>query len=162
MIDFDIQRCSRRCVATDREFTPGEMFYSVLIPQGAEVVRQDYSQRAWEGPPENAIGWWRSQLPEPHAKRGNWAPHEVMLDYFQRLQEQSGQEDVRYVLTLLMVRRRIFRLEDSQVDEAGREHLIVFCPRSETEYRVLVVPPDAARAVAIQEELARLLFANAA
>ncbi|MCH5373277.1 MAG: hypothetical protein JJ992_04830, partial [Planctomycetes bacterium] len=79
MIDFEIQRCSRRCAKTDCEFAPGEEFYSVLVSEGSDVVRYDYSQSAWQGPPEGAIGWWKSRMPELHARRANWAPNDVML-----------------------------------------------------------------------------------
>jgi hypothetical protein len=162
MIDFEIQRCSRRCAATDRELAPGEVFYSVLVSRDAEVVRCDYSEQAWQGAPEDAIGWWKSRMPEPNAKRAHWAPNDVMLDYFHRLEEQNAEPDVRYILALLMIRRRILRLEDSEVDDSGNEELVVFCPRNEAEYRVRVVSPDPARAGEIQEELAQLLFADAA
>jgi hypothetical protein len=161
MVDFEIQRCSRRCAKTDQEFAPGDRFYSVLVAEGAEVVRYDYSQAAWEGPPAEAIGWWRSQMPEPNARRANWAPNDVMLDYFQQLEAQPDKADVRYILTLLMVRRRVLRLEDSEVDPDGQEKMVVFCPRNETEYHVSVVSPGKARAKEIQDELARLLFADA-
>ena len=40
-MEFDVQRCSRRCAETDREFRPGESFFSVLLPEGADVVRRD-------------------------------------------------------------------------------------------------------------------------
>ncbi len=162
MLDFEIQRCSRRCAATDRELSPGEVFYSVLVTEGADVVRYNYSQEAWQGPPEGAIGWWKSTLPEPSSKRVNWAPNDVLLDYFQRLQTQDQQADTCYILTLLLIRRRIFRLEESEVDPSGREHLVVYCPRNEVEYRVPVDSPSPSRIEQIQEELARLLFAEAA
>jgi len=158
MLDFEIQRCARKCAKTDREFQAGETFYSVLISEGAEVVRRDYCQEAWEGPPEDALGWWKCQLPDSSVKKAHWAPHDVMLDYFERLQGLAGQEDVRYILALLMARKRIVRVEDTETDEAGREVLVVFCPRTETEHRVPVVMPDEARARQIQDELVRLLF----
>ena len=162
MLDFEIQRCSRRCAATDRELSPGEVFYSVLITEGADVVRYNYSQEAWQGPPEGAIGWWKSTLPEPSSKRVHWAPNDVLLDYFQQLQTQDQQADTCYILTLLLIRRRIFRLEESEVDQAGREQLVVYCPRNEVEYRVPVDSPSPSRIEQIQEELARLLYAEAA
>jgi hypothetical protein len=158
MLDFEIQRCARKCAKTDREFQAGETFYSVLISEGAEVVRRDFCQEAWDGPPEDVLGWWKCQLPESSTKKGHWAPHEVMLDYFERLQEQPGQEDVRYVLTLLMARRRIVRLEDTERDDEGHEVLVVFCPHTEMEHRVPVVMPDEERAKKIQDELVQLLF----
>ena len=69
MIDFEVQRCTRRCAKTDREFKAGEVFYSILVSQGAAVVRYDYSSEAWEGPPEEAIGWWKSQMPDANANK---------------------------------------------------------------------------------------------
>ena len=162
MVDFEIQRCSRRCAKTEHEFAPGEVFYSVLVSEGAEIVRYDYCQAAWDGPPAEAIGWWRSQMPEANARRANWAPNDVMMDYFLEVEAQPGKEDVRYILTLLMSRRRVLRLEDSELDENGVEKMVVFCPRNETEYHVPVVSPGPERAKEIQDELARLLFADAA
>ncbi|MCA9262668.1 MAG: hypothetical protein KDA60_02420 [Planctomycetales bacterium] len=161
MLDFEVQRCTRRCAATDRELKPGETFYSVLIPDGAQVVRKDFSADAWTGPPENAIGHWKSEIPDPAVKKLNWAPNDVMLHYFQQLEEQPDQYDLRYVLTLLMVRRRILRMEEIERTDEDHEFLVVFCPKNETEYKVLVVSPTEARAAEIQEELARLLFNNA-
>jgi hypothetical protein len=51
-------------------------------------------------------------------------------------------------------------LEESDHDDQGREVLVLFCPRREVEYRVPVAMPDEARAKEIQDELARLLFAQ--
>ena len=36
MLDFEVQRCTRRCAATDRELKPGETFYSTLVVVGAK------------------------------------------------------------------------------------------------------------------------------
>ena len=55
MIDYEIQRCTRRCAATDRELKDGETCYSVLVAEGAAVVRRDYSAQAWQGPPDQVV-----------------------------------------------------------------------------------------------------------
>lgn len=172
MIDFEIQRCSRRCAATDREFAPGEVFHSVLVADGAEVVRRDYCAAAWQGPPENAIGHWKSRMPEANAKKAHWAPNDVILHFFQQLEGVADQQDLRYVLALLLVRRRIVRLEEpaeeSVAEGAGKpesplpEQLLLLNPRDDVQYRVSVVQPAPERIRQIQEELARLLFADAA
>lgn len=161
MFDFEIQRSSRRCAKTDREFAPGEPFISVLVSDGAQIVRHDYAREAWDQPPANAIGWWQCHMPEPNAKRAHWAPNDVLLHYFEQLAGDEAQADVRYVLALLMIRRRIVRLEDTQRDEQGREALVLFCPKNETEYQVTVREPTGGRVREIQDELTRLLFADA-
>jgi hypothetical protein len=156
MMDFEIQKCSRRCAASDRELLPGERVYSVLLLEGSSFVRRDFSEETWSGPPDDSIGWWQARIPTPESNRVHWAPHEVMLHYFLEL-EATDQLDLRYVLALLMVRRRILRLESSE--KPGEiEQLVLYCPSNEMEYRVPVVSPSGARVEQIQQELARLLF----
>lgn len=161
VFELDIQRCTRRCAKTEREFQPREVFHSVLVAEGAAVVRYDYSQEAWDQPPENALGWWKSQMPEPNAKKVNWAPNDVMLHYFEQLAEVSDKADIRYVLALLMVRRRIFKLEETDVNDEGSEVMLLYCPKNETDYKVSVFEPSPERAAEIQVELSKLLYADA-
>lgn len=159
MVEYDIQRCTRRCQTTGRELPPGEVVYSVLVETDDIITRQDYSADAWQGPPENAVGWWKGMIADA-GKRVHWAPHDVMLHYFEQLEGNPAKEDVRYVLALLLVRRRIVRVESTERDAAGVETLVVYSPRNEVEYRVKVVMPAAEREQAIQMELSELLQGN--
>ena len=163
MLDFEVQRCTRRCAHSGRELRPGESFYSVLVVEENQIDRVDYSSEAWEGPPEACVGWWKSTMPDPNAHKLHWAPNEVMLHYFEQLEGSQEKQDVRYILALLMIRRRVVRLEETEVDDvANEETLLLYCPRKEIEYRVAVAEPNQQRIHEIQEELARLLFASAA
>jgi hypothetical protein len=161
MIDYEVQRCTRHCAETGRELQPGEVFYSTLRSEGSQVVRHDYSAEAWHGPPEGVLGWWKSHMPERHAKKLHLAPNDVMLELLESLEDQAEQQDMRYVLSLLLIRRRVVRLEATETDPAGREISVLYCPRRETTYRVSTVTPSAERTAQIQEELSRLLFASA-
>jgi hypothetical protein len=162
MIDYVVQRCTRHCAITNRELKSGETFYSTLTTEGAQVVRHDYSLEAWQGPPEGVLGWWKATMPERSTKRFHWAPNDVMLELLEELASQPGKADMRYVLALLLIRRRVVRLEETERDELSREISVLYCPRREAIYRVLTAVPDAQRTIEIQEELARLLFAAAA
>jgi len=155
-MDYEAPRCTRHCAHSGRELLPEEPFYSVLVAEGAELRRLDYAAEAWEGPPKEAIGGWKSQMPSPN-KRKKWAPNDVMLQFFDELAEQPELRDMRYVLALLLVRRRVMRHEESERDETGREIAVLYCPRRDATYKVPVVIPDEARANEIQEELAKLL-----
>jgi hypothetical protein len=161
MIDYEVQRCTRHCAATGRELQPGEEFYSTLTADGSQVVRHDYAKEAWQGPPEGVLGWWKSHMPDRNAKKLHWAPNDVMLDLLETLESQPDKKDMRYVLALLLIRRRVVRLEETETDDAGREMSVLYCPRREATYRVMTATPSDERTAEIQEELARLLFANA-
>ena len=160
LMDYEVQRCSRKCFASGRELAPGETFYSVLLSEGADVVRRDFSVEAWSGAPNDAIGWWKSQVPTGDPRKLHWAPNDVMLDLFEKLADQPERFDFRYVLSLLLIRRKVLRMEEGEQDTVGRESVSLSCPVRETEYRVEVVLPNAARAKELQAELEQLLFAK--
>jgi len=157
MMDYEVQRCTKHCAATERQLLPGEEFFSVLMAEGAELKRYDYAAEAWQGPPAEAIGWWKSQVPDPKLRRKQWAPNDVMLEFFDQLADQPERQDMRYVLALLLVRRRVMRLEESQPDEQGQELIVLYCPRRDETYQIPVTPPSAERVEEIQAELAGLL-----
>jgi hypothetical protein len=161
MIDYEVQRCTRHCANSGRELAPGETFYSTLTAEGAEVVRHDYAAEAWKGPPEDVLGWWKSQMPDRNAKKLHWAPNDVMLELLESLAAQPDKWDMRYVLALLLIRRRVVRLEETEKDAGGQEVSVLYCPRRDATYHVATVMPGEQRTAEIQDELARLLFAKA-
>ncbi len=158
-MDYEIQRSTRHCAQSGRELRPGETFYSLLTRQGAELQRQDFAADAWQGPPETAIAWWKSQVPLAEAGKPKLAPNDAMLDLFDQLLDVPDKQDMRYVLALLLTRRRALRLEETEQTPQG-ETMILFCPSREVEYRVTVLLPDDTRAAEIQTELGHLLFAE--
>jgi len=160
MFDFEIQRCTRQCAETGRTLQPGETYFTALTLEGSEVARRDYSAEAWQGPPDGALGWWKSQIPSRDSQRAHWAPNDVMLDMFEQLEEDPTQHDMRFVLALLLVRRRVLRLEETRQDEEGREHMVLYCPRRETNYEAVSVVPTEVRQREIQEELSKLLYSD--
>lgn len=157
MLDFDIQRCTRRCAATERELRPGETIYSVIVAEGASVVRRDYAADAWPGAPEGALGWWKSQMPGATNRKMSWAPSDVMLHYFVELESRPEESDLRYVLTLLMIRRRLLRLDETAQEPDGSETLVVFSTKNDAQYRVPVRQPSPERIEQIQQQLGDLL-----
>ena len=159
-MDFEVQRCTRQCAKTQRQLRAGEKYYSALVAREADVVRYDFAEEAWEGPPEGTLGWWKSQIPTSDSKRTHWAPNDVMLDLFDQWEDKPQKQEVRYVLTLLLVRRRMMRLEETQCDPSGREHLVVYCPRREATYTIEASTPSEDRIQEIQNELAQLLLAD--
>lgn len=162
MFDFDVQRCSRKCAKSERELQPGEAYYSALVSEGSELKRLDFAADAWDQPPDGTMAWWKSHMPGAGAKRAHWAPNDALLEYFQLLEGDPTKADVRYVLALLLVRRRIVRWEHSESDENNQEVMVLYCSRQETEFRVPVQMPAPDRATEIQQELSRLLVTPAA
>lgn len=154
VMEYDIHRASRQCTKTGRVLAEGEEFFSVLAPEGSGYRRLDYCVEAWTGPPPDAVATWKSRVPRRDAKKAKAAPNDVLLQWFVKLGDMPEQRDLRYVLALLLVRRRVLRQEEAR---EGDEALTLYCPRDEQTYRVDAVLPGPARTAAIQEELTRWL-----
>ena len=155
-MEYEIERCTRHCTATGRELAPGEEFFSVVVEERTGLKRHDYATDAWAGPPEGAVGWWKTQVPTPET-RAKLAPNDVMLQFFDQLETQPPRADMRYLLALLLVRRRVLRLEEEERDAEGRPIMIVYCPRRDATYKLPAAMPDETQINVLQEELARLL-----
>jgi len=156
-MEYDIAPFSRHCVQSGRELRPGERYYSVVIDQPDGWKRLDYAEEAWPGPPSDCVAWWRSRIEPESAARRRWAPNDVLLQFFDRWADQPETADIRYVLALLLVRRRVMKIEDEKEDAAGRKITVFYCPRRDQSYELPAVVPTEARAAEIQEQLAALL-----
>lgn len=160
-MDYELQRATRLCAATGRELAEGEVFYSVLVSHDRDVVRHDYAADAWQGPPGEALAWWKSQVPSRAARKAKMAPNEVLLEYFLELQSRPEQQDTLYVLALLLIRRRVLQLESRETSPGGMTWMVLFAARDEQQHRVLDQAPSEDRIVQIEQELAQLLYATA-
>jgi len=80
------------------------------------VERRDYCADAWSGPPAEAFSFWSGRIPEPEVKRLPPIDTDLLLDCFQRLAGQDDPDRVRfrYIVALLLVRRKKLRLIDSE------------------------------------------------
>jgi len=103
------------CAATRQPFKPGDHFVATLVESPAGLARVDYSLPAWESgarPGSPAFGVWRSVF-QPHApEKKRLFDDDEVLDIFESLASASDERQVRfrYVLTLLLARRRLLRI----------------------------------------------------
>lgn len=107
------------CAATQRSFTPGEVVIAALVElPGQSLTRMDFSLDAWQQgqrppAPASVFGFWRTEF-QPKERQG---PRPIMgdselLEIFDALGEASDPKQVRfrYVLALLLIRRRMLRV----------------------------------------------------
>lgn len=107
--EYKVNRCTRQCYAQRRPLRDGEWYYSVVLEADEDYIRRDYSADSWEGPPEGAIGWWKNRMPAADEKKLVLAPPEVLIDLLRQMGEFPAKEKCRYLLALMLMRRRIVR-----------------------------------------------------
>jgi len=142
MQTFQFQRCSRRCCRTGRTLEPGRVYYSAVVPRGEELVRLDYSAEAWDGPPPEAIGWWKGRVPTPQEARAQMASDEALLEW------------------LLLVRRRVLKFTEPDAADPEAEKLLrLYWPADpQRQFHVKVVWPSGQRIQQIESQLKQILF----
>ena len=83
--EYKVSRCTRRCFTQDRPLREGEWYYSVVIEDGDEFQRRDYSAESWSEPPEEAIGWWKCRMPTKDQKKLVPAPPAVLIQLLRQM-----------------------------------------------------------------------------
>jgi hypothetical protein len=136
MTDYQIQPNTRRCSVTGRELSPGETCYTVLQEEGGKFVRKEYSAEAWQGPPPGAFSFWQGKVSASQAPRRPAFDDELLMDCFLRLEGQPEPSRVsfRYVLALLLMRRRRLRPEEARPGDG--KTLRLRCARTGARHEV--------------------------
>jgi hypothetical protein len=156
-MDLSIQRPSRRCGKTDRPLPPGAAFFSALVRAEGRLERVDVAADAWEGPPAGTIAWWRCSAIEAEAAGGPvLASSDVLLDVLEQLEGDAGEESLRYLLGLHLVRRRVLRFTEAS---SPGNHVVLTCRRRNRDYRLACAPP--ADPAAAEQRLVALLWSGA-
>ncbi len=158
---------SRVCAATGRPFEPGEKIFTVLFEENGEIQRRDLCAEAFASTqrPENALAWWSSRLPANAEKKEKLAPNDAALDLFESLADRPDEAALRYVLALLLTRRRVLRFEreELELDDAlsnrsdSAPSIVFFSPRRETSYVVPVVEMNATEIADVEARLLALI-----
>jgi hypothetical protein len=158
MTEYQIEANTRRCAVTGRELCPGDKFFSVLLDEGGKFQRRDYSVEAWQGPPEGAFSFWAGRIPVGEQDRRPRIDDDMLLDCFQRLEDDGDPSRVRfrYVVALLLMRRKRLKFEEAHM-EAGQEVLLLRCTQTRNQHRVVNPRLTELEMTAVQEEVFRVL-----
>ena len=171
MIDYQIQPNTRRCAVTGRELRPGDRYFTALLEEGETFLRQDFSAEAWLGPPPAAFSFWTGRVPTANEPTKPRFDDDLLEECFQRLSptaaaEEPGETSVapekvnfRYVVALLLIRRKRFRFERTLV-EHGVEKLEIVSPRTGEKHLVVNPQLTGEEMNQVQEEVFRVLGWN--
>lgn len=122
---YAVARPGGVCAVTQQPIGPGEKFMAVLreTPQGFERV--DVSQAAWpDYDHASALGFWQATMPTPNeAKKKRFVDDEVLCQLFERLGDatEPAKINFRFVLGLILMRKRLLQYESTAHDESLAE-----------------------------------------
>jgi len=125
--EFDIQGPTRVCAVTGKALAPGDRYYAVLSDRDGTFVRTDYAADAWPGPPEGAVAYWAGRVPAADTPKTPRVNEAILFDCFDHLAGTTDPSRVnfRYVVTLLLMRRRKLKFEDHRRLADGTEMMVL-------------------------------------
>lgn len=128
--DFKISKAQGLCRQTGEPIEPGEEFVALVRDAGEELLREDYSLAGWQqlaeqDPAEapDVLGVWRTRMPSPEEKKKLLVDDSLLMNLFDRLEgaEEPSRINFRYVLTLVLMRKKLLVYESALPTDDGRE-----------------------------------------
>ena len=157
----EIVKGRRVCAVSGRVFAEGDKYFSAIKETNDGFVRTDYAPEVWETLDKSEfVSYWHGKVPTENDRKKNRLiidTEAFYLFFLGILPDESPTRAVfRYLLALILVRKRVLRLDEVEKSPDG-EALILFDTRAKTEYRIPVHPGSDEELNAAQEELNKLL-----
>ncbi len=122
MGEWEINKPLGQCYGTGSKIEHGEEYFGALVEIDEGLERRDFCDDYWESEKPNVFCYWRSKLPHPDQKKQIFVDDEMLMAFFERLENETGQEKVnfRFVLALILMRKRRLKYDATRV-ENGKE-----------------------------------------
>lgn len=126
--DWKIRSRSHACSHTGDKFTDGQQFYTALFSEGktGDLVRKDFSIESWNAVHSdlNPFSFWKStyEAPPPPDAKPEVVEKESAEALLRRLIEEGEPhtENARYILAIMLERKKILRHTDTQFTEQNK------------------------------------------
>jgi hypothetical protein len=146
---FEVVRATGVCAATQQPIRPGEEYIAALYESedGARLERRDYSMDAWRagsrpGPATRLFGAWKAVMAAPNQARQSLVDDESLMDLLEQLGEatEPARVSFRYILALLLMRRKVLKYEGTRRDRPDSPMGLVMLVRRATRVDEPVTP----------------------
>jgi hypothetical protein len=139
MVDWKITKRQAACTPCERTFTDGEQHFSALLLRDEQLTREDVCSACWRRRSAGSeLFWWRTRH-DAGRQRGFALNLEALEALFVQLEgrTEAALRELRYVLCLILMRKRRLKLERIFRDESG-EGMVVRRPRRDESFVVAV------------------------
>ena len=137
-MEWKITKGSKGCILCNKEFCDEEEYYSALFDENNSFIRKDYCTLCWsKDKGEGLFSFWKTKVLKRDKPVQKFVNNEVFLDMFIRLEgkTESNQRNLRYVLALYLIRKKIFKLK-SLKRENEEEFITLYFPKEDREFDV--------------------------
>jgi len=118
MAEWEIDKPLGECSGSGRTINYGEEYFAALVEEGGVFERRDFSREYWESEKPEVYCYWRTKLPNPDEKKAIFVDDEMLMAFFERLEQEMEQEKInfRFVLALILMRKRRLKYDSTKVE----------------------------------------------
>lgn len=123
MAEWQISKPLGQCYGTNQPFEVGQEYYAALIETEQGLERRDFSCAYWQQAEPEVYCFWKTRMPDEGHKKRLLVDDDMLMAFFGRLAEETDTEKVqfRFVLTLVLMRKRKLKYDNSCTDDQGQE-----------------------------------------
>jgi len=125
--DWKISKSSPHCHGCTVPFQLGQAYNSILIQTNEGLQRQDYCEDCFQkNRPEGVYYFWKRTLiaeADSAKRKGPVIDMDHVIEFFRRLEGETTPQKIafRYILALMLARKKILLSEQRKRDAAGNE-----------------------------------------
>lgn len=125
--EYNIRKTDGSCSTCEQKLEPGTEIMALVREGNEDLIREDYCCLCWKKAPKTEnkeiLCIWRTRIPKPVEKKKLLVDDNLLKNLFQRLAETDDESRIkfRYVLGLILMRKRILIYDRSETDGQGRE-----------------------------------------
>ena len=162
---YNIARSAGQCFRCEKELGEREEFMAVIRDEEGEFQRQDWCLACWDsddrdsGQTQSLFGQWRTRMPARQARKRTFVDDEMLVGFFQRLAgaTEPARQSFRFVLALVLMRKKLLVYERSDTDDAGEETWTMRLKGTDETQQVLNPRLDEDKIDEVGEQLSQIL-----
>ncbi len=162
--DYQISKPAERCHKCGEELKPEQVIVATIREgDDNQFVRVDYCEPCWDAmdteAEEGIFGVWRSVIPKPQEKKKLLADDAVIINFFHRLAETEDEIKIgfRYVLALILMRKKLLIYDGQGTNEAGRDIWKMHFKGDDQAHEVIDPKMDEDRIVEVSQNLGQIM-----
>ncbi len=136
---YKITPATGSCCKCSREFEEGQDFVAAVREEGEELVRDDYCSECWpsaaDAGDKDYFAIWQAKMPQKQEKKKLFVDDDVLSDFFVRLGDQPERVSFRFVLALVLMRKKILSYEGATRKD-GRDVWLMRFKGDKKQYEV--------------------------
>jgi len=122
MDEWEIEKPLGQCWGTGKKIEYGEEYFAALVEAEEGLQRRDFCAEYWQDKKPEVFCYWKTKLPHPDQKKQIFIDDEMLMAFFDRLEQETEEEKInfRFVLALILMRKRRLKYDSSKIED-GRE-----------------------------------------